>query len=104
MPDKDMQKQLDDVRNDLKQLHGDVSSLTSSLKSLGLDKLSSAGDAARETADQQLDRLRNTLRDAKDRGANQLDSLQQEVSDRPLTSVTTAFIAGFIISKLLDRS
>lgn len=104
MVDKNAQKELDTVRNDLKQLQGDVASLVASLKSLGLDKASQAGETVKETAEEQLEKLRAAISSAKNQGANQLDNLQKEVSDRPLTSVATAFAVGFIISKLLDRS
>ncbi len=104
MTDKDLQKDLDSVRADLKQLQSDVGGLVSSLKALGLDKLSDTGERVQRSADEQLEHLRATLSRAKAEGANQLDSMQKEVSERPLTSVAVAFAIGYVISRLLDRS
>jgi ElaB/YqjD/DUF883 family membrane-anchored ribosome-binding protein len=75
-----------------------------SLKALGLDKLSDTGERVQRSADEQLEHLRATLSRAKAEGANQLDSIQKEVSERPLTSVAVAFAIGYVISRLLDRS
>ena len=61
MTDKQIQQEMESVRNDLKQLQGDVAGLVSGLKSLGLDKVNQASDSAKETAEEQIERLKAAL-------------------------------------------
>jgi len=104
MTDKQIQQEMESVRNDLKQLQGDVAGLVSGLKSLGLDKVNQVGENAKETAEEQLERLKATLNQVRSEGESQVDSLQKEIGQRPLSSVAAAFAVGYILGKLLDRS
>ena len=100
----DLQKEMETLRADLRQLQGDVSNLTTSLRDAGITKAEQTGEAARDSVEEQLAALRTALKDAKGQGASQIDHLQKELGDRPLSSVAVSFLIGFVVAKVLDRS
>jgi ElaB/YqjD/DUF883 family membrane-anchored ribosome-binding protein len=84
----DLQK----IREDLDTLRGDVTTLVTSLKALGVDTGQEALNRARRTGGALRDEVRELQRKAED-----------EISERPLTGVLTCFGLGFLIGMLLDR-
>lgn len=82
----------DELRAELARLKSDVSQLTDTVKNLAEQKATDG----RESAAQAAERSREHARDA-------LGNLGHEISERPLTSVATAFSVGFVIGKLIER-
>lgn len=83
---------VEELKAELARLKSDVSQLTDTVKNLAGQKAT----RGRESAAQAAERSREHARDA-------LGNLSHEISERPLTSVATAFSVGFIIGKLIER-
>ncbi len=92
MTTADVGKELDQIRADMAQLKGDVSSLLSSLR-----------DLAGEQKDDAYQRLEDVGEKARARASGACDTLEKEIGERPLASVVTSLVIGFVLGMLLDR-
>lgn len=90
--DEANQANTDELKAEVARLKSDVSQLTDTVENLAGQKAS----RGRESAAQAAERSREHARDA-------LGNLGHEISERPLTSMATAFSVGFIIGKLMER-
>jgi ElaB/YqjD/DUF883 family membrane-anchored ribosome-binding protein len=85
--------QLQDVRNDLRELRRDVTDLISGL-----------AESGREGAQDKINRARDTAQDIAERGRERAheahDEVSKRVADRPLTSLAIAFGAGALAAGL----
>lgn len=84
--------EVEQLKADLDSLRRDVSQLTDTLKRSSREQVQAGTAQARESANQ----LGNQARDA-------TRNLEQEIGQRPMTSVLAAFGIGFVVGKLLDR-
>lgn len=82
----------DELKAELARLKSDVAQLTDTMKDLAGQK----ANRGRASAAQAAENSREHARDA-------LGNLGHEISERPLTSLATAFSVGFIIGKLMER-
>lgn len=80
------------LKADLSQIQKDIAALTETMKRLGSDRGQEGVNAVKRAAD-------TTERQA--RAAVQ--SIEDQISERPFPSVLVAFGLGFLIGKLLDR-
>ncbi len=85
------EKDIDDLKAQIAELRSDLAGVADAIKKL-------SGDAA----DEGVERVRRTAERARDRAKDTLGNLENEIEERPLTSVATAFGIGFILGKLLD--
>lgn len=100
MVDKNVQDELQTLKDDVAKLRADVSELVGLLKDLGAEKI----DEARGTVEEQLQARREKLREsvdrAKARGKKAADDIEEQITEHPLSSLLAAFGLGFIIAKL----
>lgn len=100
MVDKNVQDELQTLKDDVAKLRADVSELVGLLKDLGAEKI----DEARGTVEEQLQARREKLREsvdrAKARGKKTADDIEEQITEHPLSSLLAAFGLGFIIAKL----
>ncbi|MGA8258722.1 MAG: hypothetical protein WB783_00760 [Arenicellales bacterium] len=85
MANRDINQDVDQLREDLNKLREDVSSLVDTMRKDGAAR----GRAAYESARESVDAARETL--------------GREIEERPVTSILTAFGVGFVVGLLLDR-
>lgn len=91
------------LRADIEALRNDVSAVTKSLSDLARHRAGDFKNAAWSRAEHVRDDLGEVVDDLTGRGRRQVDRLEQEVADRPLVSLLTAFGIGLLLGKLLDR-
>lgn len=102
MADSELQKQMDDLKADIRALKSDVAELTTVLKDLGVEKVNSARSSFEEDLEMGREELRRRWNEARARGQKTVNDLEDEIGQRPFPSVLTAFGIGFIIAKLMD--
>jgi ElaB/YqjD/DUF883 family membrane-anchored ribosome-binding protein len=103
MAERDLQKDLDAIKEDMTQLRSDLAELTQRLVDMGKDEIGSARDRVRRRARNLGQELRETLNDTGERGLKSVESVEQLMAERPLVSLLAAFGLGLFVGKLLDR-
>lgn len=93
---KGLGKDVDTLKEDISKLKDDLASIAETL----LEKGKAETDAAKE-------RLGETLSDefqsARVKGKEKVDSLEDQIRDKPLMSLLIAFVIGLFLGKLFDR-
>ena len=92
MNTKQAETDTDQLRAELHQIQNDIAALTDSLRKFGAERGHEGMDAVKRAASA-------TERQAK----AAVQSVEDQVSERPLQSLLVAFGLGFVIGKLLDR-
>lgn len=82
----------EELRAELNQIQKDVAALTETLKKLGADRGQEGVDAVKRAA-------AATERQAK----AAVQSVEEQITERPFPSILVAFGLGFFVGKLLDR-
>ncbi len=89
---EELNKEMEQLKKDLKGIQSDISSLAGTLKSAGVEQ----GRATYGRVKHQGDELRR-------RGGEAASSVSEAIDERPITSVLTAFGTGFVIGLLLNQ-
>jgi ElaB/YqjD/DUF883 family membrane-anchored ribosome-binding protein len=103
MAERDLQKDMEAIKEDMAQLRSDLAELTQRLVAIGKDEISSARNRVRRRARTLGQELRETLNDTGERGLKTVESVEQFMVERPLVSLLAAFGLGLFVGKLLDR-
>jgi ElaB/YqjD/DUF883 family membrane-anchored ribosome-binding protein len=103
MTDRDMSKELDDIRSDLKQLRSDFSAILGSIREEASDRVDDARSSVKDRIEDGMDFIKDNIEGARDYGGKMFDQVRGTVEERPITSVLVAFGVGMFLGKLLDR-
>lgn len=85
-------KDLDELRDEVSKLRSDITDIADTLTKL-------AGDAVTDGQN----RFRQSSARTREKAREVWGGLEHELEERPLTSVAVAFGLGFVLGKLLDR-
>jgi ElaB/YqjD/DUF883 family membrane-anchored ribosome-binding protein len=102
MADSELQKQMDELKADIRALKTDMADLGKILKDLGVEKVHNARSSFEDDLEIGREELRRRWNEARARGQKTVDDLENEIGQRPFSSVLTAFGIGFMIAKLMD--
>ena len=102
MTEPELQKQIDDLKDDLKALRTDLGELARILKDLGVGKVHEARSSVEEELEARREELRRRWEEARGRGKKTMDDFEQGIGQHPFSSVLAAFGIGFLIAKLMD--
>lgn len=102
MADKDMQEELQTIKDDVAKLRSDIADLVGLLKDLGAEKVGEAKTTVEEELRAQREKLRRALGSAKERGKRTADDIEETITQHPLSSLLAAFGVGFILAKLTN--
>lgn len=86
------EKDLKELRNEYASLKSDLAEMKETISKLASDGIIEGRERVRDTARQSRDRARETL-----------GAFENEIEERPITSLAVALGAGFILGKLLSR-
>jgi ElaB/YqjD/DUF883 family membrane-anchored ribosome-binding protein len=104
---RNLEAEFDMLKADLDTLRKDVSSLVGSFGDAATDEVKSRGRRARAAVGRVTDRAGEAWDDATSeasrRGREGVAALEQQIDERPLTSVLVAFGIGVVIGKLIGR-
>ena len=92
----DINKEVNQIKSDIKALREDMAALMHTLKEAGVEQGRQAYDRAYEGA-------RHAGESVRDRAGEAYSAFGKEVEEHPLTSVLAAFGTGFVVGMLLDR-
>jgi ElaB/YqjD/DUF883 family membrane-anchored ribosome-binding protein len=103
MAERDLQKDLDTVKEDLAKLRSDIAEVTQKLLDMGKSEVGSARNRIETEARNLVQELRHTLNETGDRGRKTVQSVEQLVTEKPVLSLLAAFGLGLLFGKLLER-
>jgi ElaB/YqjD/DUF883 family membrane-anchored ribosome-binding protein len=89
MADSDLSKEIETLRADVAKLRTDLSGIAVSLKDLGKGRVK--------------EELRKGMEGARDRGKKSVETVEQQIEQRPLLALLAAFGVGVVLGKILDR-
>jgi len=101
MAEADLKKEMDQLRADLAALRGDVADLAKALKSAGAHKAESVKGSVEEELNKYRDILREKMDEAKSKGYEAKDKMDEQIATHPYTSLVTAFGIGYLLAKLI---
>ena len=101
MADNDVRKEMEQLRNDLAALRADVADLTKALKNAGANKAESVRNSIEEEIEMYREALRKKLDEARSRGYEAKEKVDDQIATHPYTSLLTAFGVGYVLAKLL---
>lgn len=96
MANEAINKEMEQLRNDMAGLRSDLSSLVETVRDLSQEK----GQAAYQRAKA---RVRDTGDYVQEELSDMHESIGRQVEERPMTSLLVTFGAGFLVGMLLDR-
>jgi ElaB/YqjD/DUF883 family membrane-anchored ribosome-binding protein len=100
MADNDVKKEMEQLRADLAALRNDVADLTKALKNAGANKAESVKDSIEEDLDMYRKIFREKLDEARSRGYEVKEKVDDQITTHPYTSLMTAFGVGYVLAKL----
>jgi ElaB/YqjD/DUF883 family membrane-anchored ribosome-binding protein len=103
MAERDLQKDLEAVKEDLSKLRSDIAELTQKLIEMGKSEAGSARNRIETEARNLVRELRHTLNETGERGRRTVESVEELLTEKPLISLLAAFGLGLLFGKLLER-
>lgn len=104
MADNDLQAELNALKEDISRLRADMADLGSALHDITAEKMNRAKGRLAEGAEEISANVKERLDQARQKGREVLDGLEDQVTGHPMGSLITAFGAGFIIASLMNNS
>ncbi len=92
----EVNREIDQLKQDIAVLRSDMSTLINTLKETGVNRGRDAFDSANR-------RIRETSTRLRDQAVETQQTVERSIGERPLSSVLTAFGTGFVIGMLMDR-
>lgn len=103
MAERDLNNEMEALRADVTKLRTDLGNIAQALKEVGKGKAEDARSSVSELASTLREELLRALEGAKDRGKRSVATVEETIEDRPFLTLLTAFGAGILLGKLLDR-
>ncbi len=99
----DVQHEIDSLKADLKSLRDDLSELSKAGGKAAGDSVQAARESLREEADKLIERLKKTASTVQEEGEHVAGQVRDEVTEKPLPSLLTAFGVGALLGWLVSR-
>ncbi len=96
MAQENLGKDIDNLKEDMAKLRADLSQLGKAL----LEKGKSETDMAK---DRVIEELKLELQSARKKGKETVDSVEQQIQEKPFVSLLVAFLAGLLLGKMFER-
>lgn len=103
MAESELKREMEALRADLAKLREDFGGVADALKEAGHKKADGVREGLADLLHSVREELRSVLDQGKDKGKKSVEAVENQIEQRPLTSLLTAFGVGFVLAKLLDR-
>jgi len=103
MAERDLNKEMETLRDDMAKLRTDLSAIADTLKDVGRGRVDEAKASLSSLAESLKEELRKGLEGARDRSKKSVETVEQQIEQRPLLSLLAAFGFGVLLGKILDR-
>ena len=99
----DAASDMDRIKDDLSTLRADFGELVSAAMDMGKHQAGTAKEKLEAGVAHLKKAAYKTAKQARAKGEEAVETAQETIAERPLTSVLIAFGAGVLVAKLLDR-
>lgn len=96
MADRDLNKDVDAIKNDLDALRKDLASVVETIKGSAKSRAESEIEALQK-------RLNQIAGNVQTSGREGLQAVEDQITDKPLVSLALAFAVGMALGRLFDR-
>jgi ElaB/YqjD/DUF883 family membrane-anchored ribosome-binding protein len=96
MAQDNLGKEMDNLKEDMAKLRADLSQLGKTLLERGKNETDVAKDRA-------IEELKRELQSARNKGHETVNSVEQQIQEKPFVSLLIAFLAGLILGKMFER-
>lgn len=96
MAQDNLGKEMDNLKEDMAKLRADLSQLGKTLLERGKNET----DIAKERA---MEELKRELQSARNKGKETVNSVEQQIQEKPFVSLLIAFLAGLLLGKMFER-
>lgn len=103
MAQNDLQDELAQLRKDLDGVRSDLAKLAKTSGSAAESGVQAARERLEAETEQLLERIRTAADSAGEKGRSMLHGVEQEVGEKPLSSVLTAFGVGAFLGWIASR-
>ncbi len=103
MAERNLQKEIDDLKANFAQLQKDWEKMASTGESMASDVLSTAKKKLDEEAQKIMDSLQKAADGVQDQGKKMLGQVERQVEEKPVASLMTTLGVGFIIGWLVSK-
>lgn len=103
MAETDLNKEIQTLREDVAKLRADLSGVAGALKDLGKGRVEEAKSTLTELAEALREELRKGMEGARSRGKRSVETVEEQIEQRPLLALLAAFGVGIVLGKILDR-
>jgi len=103
MADRDIAKELDELKKALKDLQKDMQDVAKSGGRLAGDEVDAFRSKLEKEAERLISKLQAAASGAAESGERVLHSVESKIEERPVASVLTVFGVGFAVGWLLGR-
>ncbi len=103
MADRDVAKELDELKKALKDLQKDVQDVAKSGGRLAGDEVDVLRGKLEKEAERLMSKLQGVASGAAESGERVLHNVESKIEERPVASVLTVFGVGFAVGWLLGR-
>jgi ElaB/YqjD/DUF883 family membrane-anchored ribosome-binding protein len=104
MADPDLGAELEILKDDIAKLREDLAELTDALRDRDRGRGSEEKTSWAELAESLKEEVCRGLEGARERSKKSMETMEQQVEQRPLLSLLAAFGVGLFLGKLFDRS
>ncbi len=103
MAERNLQKEIDDLKANFAQLQKDWEKMASTGESMAGDVLSTAKKRFDEEAQKLMDNLQKAAENIQDHGKKMYSQVERQVEEKPIASLMTTLGVGFIIGWLVSK-
>ena len=101
--EKDFNKEVDSIKDDLKKLQADLKRLTDASTEMGADLYNTAREKLEIEANKLMEHFQETAGDVKGQGKKVMQDVEQRVEEKPVSSVLMTLGIGFALGWLIGR-
>lgn len=102
MADTNLQNELNTLKEDIAKLRLDMADLGTALKDVAAERARNAKSRLAEGAEELSAGVRERLDEARQKGREVVDGLEEQIAGHPMGSIITAFGVGFIIASMMN--
>lgn len=100
----ELRAELETLKEDLAKLRKDLSAIPETGRDLAGDSVAAARESLQQEAEKLMDRMRSAADEAGAQGKEVVDEVGRSVSERPVTSLLVAFGTGLALGWMTQRS
>ncbi len=102
MAEREVDQEIQSLREDLAILRSDIADLSSSVRDMASHRAHGVKASIEDDVRETRERLRERIAEARAQGARSVEDFEESIGQHPLASVATAVGVGFVLAKLMN--